>query len=146
MLNPGATNELVVPVGVCVVQDAVGGTPRQLQVPPPFMLNLPTIRPDAIPTNADQIFNAQEISESDPGLFVFSRDGHLSLTTGDKTIDIGRGETGFLNPDGTRLVRSIVRPNFLEFDVIPRPDRFNPSTARLRDLAGAFKLKAQVCR
>ena len=146
VLNPGAANELVVPVGVFVVQDAAGGIPRQLQVPPPFMLNLPTIRPDAIPTNADQIFSAQEISESDPGLFVFSRDGHLSLTTGDKTIDIARGETGFLNPDGTRLVRAIVTPNFLEFDFIPRPDRFNPSTARLRDLAGAFKVKAQVCR
>ncbi len=146
VLNPGAANEVAVPTGVVMLQDAAGGIARQLQTLPPFMQNIPTIRPDAVPTNADQIFNAQEISESDPGLFVFSRDGHLSLTTGDRTIDIARGETGFLNPDGTRLVRARVTPNFLEFDFIPRPDRFNPSAARLRDLAGAFKVKPQVCR
>jgi len=145
VLNPGGPNELVVPTGVFVVQDSSGALPRQLPVPPPFMLNIPTPRPDAVPTNAEQLFSSQEINESDPGLFVFSRDGHLSLTSGDKTIDIGRGETGFLNADNTRLVRAIVTPNFLEFDFVPRPDRFNPSTARLLDLAGAFKLKSQVC-
>ena len=146
VLNPGGPNELVIPTGRFAVQDNLAGVPRQLPVPPPFMLNIPTPRPDAVPTNAEQIFNAQEITESDPGLFVFSRDGHLSLTTADKTIDIARGETGFLNADATRLVRAVVTPNFLEFDFIPRPDRFNPSTARLLDLAGAFKVKAQVCR
>ena len=146
VLNPGGPNELVLPTGRFAVQDSIASLPRQLPVPPPFMLNIPTPRPDAVPTNAEQIFNAQEISESDPGLFVFSRDGHLSLTTADKTIDIARGETGFLNADATRLVRAVVTPNFLEFDFIPRPDRFNPSTARLLDLAGAFKVKAQVCR
>lgn len=148
LLNPGEANELPVPVGLFAVQDARGMVPRALPGPPPFMLNIPTPRPDTIPASAEQMFSAQEISESDPGLFVFSRDGHLSLTTSDnKTIDIARGETGFLNADGSRLVRAIVTPNFLEFDFVPRPDRFNPSTARLLDLAGAFRLKtAQVCR
>ena len=147
VLNPGAANELSIPVGVFVVQDGPNGAPRQLPVPPPIMLNVPTPRPDTVPANADQLFSAQEINESDPGLFVYSRDGHLSMTSGDKTIDIGRGETGFLNADATRLVRAIVTPNFLEFDFVPRPDRLNPSAARLLDLAGAFRTKAaQVCR
>ena len=100
-----------------------------------------------MPVNADKLFAAEEINQGEPGLFVFSRDGHLSLTSGDKTIDIGRGETGFLNQDGTKLVRAIVTPNFLEFDFVPRPDRFNPNSARLLDLAGAFRVKAaEVCR
>ena len=146
MLNPGSANELPVPVGVFAVQDNAGSMPRVLPLPPPSMLNLPTPRPDTIPANAEQLFSAQEVNESDAGLFVFSRDGHLSITTGDRTIDIARGETGFLNADGSRLLRSIVTPNFLEFDVIPRPDRFNPSTARMLDLAGAFRVKASVCR
>ncbi len=146
VLNPGAANELTVPMGVFAVQDAAGAVPRQLQLPPPFMLNIPTPRPDTVPANAEQLFSAQEINESDPGLFVFSRDGHLSLTSGDKTIDIARGETGFLNADATRLVRSVITPNFLEFDFVPRPDRFNPTSARLLDLAGAFRVKAPVCR
>ncbi len=146
VLNPGSANEFAVPVGVFALQDASGGQVRQLPVPPPFMLNIPTPRPDAVPANADQLFSAQGINEGEPGLFVFSRDGHLSITSGDKMIDIARGETGFLNADGSRLLRSIVTPNFLEFDFIPRPDRFNPSTARLLDLAGAFRVKAQVCR
>lgn len=146
VLNPGSTNELPVPTGVFAMQDSMAGTPRQLVTPPPFMLNIPTPRPDAVPTNANQLFSAEEINESAPGLFVFSRDGHLAMTTGEKTIDIGRGETGFLSQDGSRLVRTILTPNFLEFDFIPRPDRFNPSSARLLDLSGAFRLKPQVCR
>ena len=147
VLNPGEANELPVPLGVFAMQESTGGVPRQLPVPPPFMLNLPTPRPDTVPANASQLFSAEEIRESDPGLFVFARDGHLSLTSGDKTIDIGRGETGFLNLEGTRLVRAIVTPNFLEFDFVPRPDRFNPSSARLLDLAGNFRVKAaEVCR
>lgn len=147
VLNPGSPNELPIPVGVFAIQDAPGAAPRQLSVPPPIMINIPTPRPDTVPANAEQLFSAQEINESDPGLFVYSRDGHLSMTSGDKTINIGRGETGFLNEDATRLVRAIVTPNFLEFDFVPRPDRLNPSAARLLDLAGAFRTKAsQVCR
>ena len=146
VLNPGDTNELAIPLGVFAVQDALGAVPRQLPVPPPFMLNIPSPRPDTVPANAAQLFSAQEINEADPGLFVFSRDGHLSLTSGDKTIDIGRGETGFLNADSTRLVRAVVTPNFLEFDFVPRPDRLNPNSARLLDLAGAFRTRQQVCR
>jgi hypothetical protein len=146
VLNPGGANELPVPVGVFVVQDTATGTPRVLPVAPPSLMNIPTPRPDTVPASAEQLFSAQEVGEGDAGLFVFSRDGHLSITTADRTIDIARGETGFLNADGTRLLRSITTPNFLEFDVIPRPDRFNPSTARLLDLAGAFRVKASVCR
>lgn len=147
VLNPGSANELPVPVGVFAVQDAAGAAPRQLTAPPPILLNIPAPRPDTVPTNADQLFSAQEIDESDPGLFVYSRDGHLSITSEDKTINIGRGETGFLNEDGTRLVRAIVTPNFLEFDFVPRPNRLNPTAARLLDLAGAFRTKpSQVCR
>ena len=146
VLNPGTANELPVPTGLFVVQDSAGGVPRVLTTPPPFMLNIPTPRPDSVPANASQLFSAEEINQNAPGLFVFSRDGHLAVTTGDKTIDIGRGETGFLSQDGSRLVRTILTPNFLEFDFIPRPDRFNPSTARLLDLSGAFRLKPQVCR
>lgn len=146
VLNPGGPNELAIPLGFFAVQDGVGTVPRQLLVPPQIILNIPVPRPDTVPANAEQLFSAQEINEGDPGLFVFSRDGHLSLTSGDKTIDIGRGETGFLNEDSTRLVRAVLTPNFLEFDFIPRPDRFNPSTARLLDLAGGFRVRQQVCR
>ena len=147
VLNPGEANELLIPLGVYAVQETAGGVPRQLSVPPPSMLNIPSPRPDTVPINADKLFAAEEINQGEPGLFVFSRDGHLSLTSGDKTIDIGRGETGFLNQDGTKLVRAILTPNFLQFDFVPRPDRFNPSSARLLDLAGAFRVKAaDVCR
>jgi hypothetical protein len=146
VLNPGSANELPVPTGIFAMQDSSGSAPRQLPTPPPFMLNIPTPRPDTVPANANQLFSAEEINQNAPGLFVFSRDGHLAVTTGEKTIDIGRGETGFLSQDGSRLVRTVLTPNFLEFDFIPRPDRFNPSTARLLDLSGAFRLKPQVCR
>jgi len=146
VLNPGAANEYAVPVGVYAVQDNANAPARQLPTPPPMMINFQTPRPDTVPTGAEQLFSAQEIDAGDTGLFVYARDGHLSLTSGDKTIDIARGETGFLNTDGTRLVRAVFTPNFLEFDFIPRPDRLNPNTARLLDLAGAFRTRAKVCR
>jgi hypothetical protein len=128
------------------VQDTTSTMPRALPTPPPILINMPTPRPDTVPSSAEQLFSAQEIDEGDVGLFVFSRDGHLSVTSGEKTIDIARGETGFLNADGTQLVRAVFTPNFLEFDFIPRPDRLNPNAARLLDLAGAFRVRAQVCR
>jgi len=146
VLNPGTANEFAVPTGVFAVQDNPSSAPRALPTPPPIMINIPTPRPDTVPASAEQLFSAQEIDAGDVGLFVFSRDGHLSLTSGDQTIDIARGETGFLNGDGTQLVRALVTPNFLEFDFIPRPDRLNPNAARLLDLAGAFRVRAQVCR
>lgn len=146
VLNPGTVNEFAVPSGVFAVQDTANSAPRSLPTPPPVMINIPTPRPDTVPASAEQLFSAQEIDEGGAGLFVFSRDGHLSVTSGDKTIDIARGETGFLNAAGTQLVRAVVTPNFLEFDFIPRPDRLNPNAARLLDLAGAFRVRAQVCR
>jgi hypothetical protein len=146
VLNPGTVNEFAVPTGGFAIQDRADAAPRALPTPPPILINMPTPRPDTVPANAEQLFSAQEIDQSGLGLFVFSRDGHLSLTSGDKSIDIGRGETGFLNAQGTRLVRAVVTPNFLEFDFIPRPDRLNPNAARLLDLAGAFRVRAQVCR
>lgn len=146
VLNPGSANEFAVPSGVFAVQDNANSLPRSLPTPPPVMINIPTPRPDTVPASAEQLFSAQEVDEGGAGLFVFSRDGHLSVTSGDKTIDIARGETGFLNADGTQLVRAVVTPNFLEFDFIPRPDRLNPNAARLLDLAGAFRVRAQVCR
>ncbi|MCB2001924.1 MAG: FecR family protein [Burkholderiaceae bacterium] len=146
VLNPGTANEFPVPTGVFAIQDSTTSAPRTLPTPPPVLINIPTPRPDTVPASAEQLFSANEINEADVGLFVFSRDGHLSLTSGDKSIDIARGETGFLNADGTQLVRAVVTPNFLEFDFIPRPDRLNPNAARLLDLAGAFRVRAQVCR
>ena len=146
VLNPGTVNEFAVPTGVFAMQDTATSAPRTLPTPPPIMINVPTPRPDTVPSSAEQLFSANEINEADVGLFVFSRDGHLSLTSGEKTIDIARGETGFLNADGTQLVRAVVTPNFLEFDFIPRPDRLNPNAARLLDLAGAFRVRGQVCR
>lgn len=146
VLNPGTVNEFVVPIGTFALQDNATSMPRALPTAPPVLLNMPTPRPDTVPASAEQLFSAQEIDESGAGLFVFSRDGHLSVSSGDKTIDIARGETGFLNADGTQLVRAVVTPNFLEFDFIPRPDRLNPNAARLLDLAGAFRVRAQVCR
>ncbi|MEO7940046.1 MAG: FecR family protein [Burkholderiaceae bacterium] len=146
VLNPGSATEFAVPTGVFAVQDTPSSAPRALPTPPPSMINMPTPRPDTVPASAEQLFSAQEIDQSDAGLFVFARDGHLSLTSGDKTIDIARGETGFLNADGSELLRAVVTPNFLEFDFIPRPDRLNPNAARLLDLAGGFRARPQVCR
>lgn len=144
LLNPGTPNERPVRVGEYHVQEGFNLPPRLLLTPPLFMQDLRTPSPNTVPTRAEDLFSGGQVNEGDQGLFVFARDGHLQLTSGDKTIDIARGETGFIDPSGTRLTRAVVTPNFLQFDFIPRPDRFDPATGRMLGLAGSFRVKSAL--
>jgi hypothetical protein len=144
ILNPGTPFEVVVRIGEFHVQESPGQPPRLLLTPPLFFRDLRTPSPNTVPTRADDLFAAGQVNEAEAGLFVFARDGHLQLTVGDKVMDIARGETGYIDPSGTRLTRAIVTPNFLQFDFIPRPDRFDPATGRMLGLAGSFRVKSAL--
>ena len=68
------------------------------------------------------------------GLFVFVRDGHIQVTSSSQTLQLGRGETGFVGNDG-RVGRPLEIPLFIQFDWVPLPNSPNPmllSTLGLR--------------
>ena len=104
---------------------------RSLTVSP--LDNLP--RPDDIKVDLRQLFGATAVSDDEPGLFVFVRDGHIEVTTARETLHLGRGETGFAAENGA-TARPLLTPLFLEFDRTPMPDSKNPMLQTVLGEAG----------
>lgn len=92
-------------------------------------LNAPTLdqlpRPDGVPVDFKQLFGSGVMDDTQEGLFVFVRDGHIEVLTGRERLQLGRGETGFAGADGL-TIRPLLTPLFLEFDRIPLPNSKNP--------------------
>lgn len=96
-------------------------------------------RPDGVAVDTKQLFSAGTLDDTQEGLFVFVRDGHIEVTTPSQTLHLGRGETGFAAPDGN-TVRPQLMPLFLEFDRTPMPDSKNPLLASVLGEAGVKPL------
>ena len=96
-------------------------------------------RPDAAVVNTQQLFATSTMDDSQEGLFVFVRDGHIELTTPTQTLQLGRGETGFAAVDGT-TIRPQLMPLFLEFDQTPMPNSKNPLLASVLGESGVKPL------
>ena len=92
-------------------------------LPTPTLQDLP--RPDTVPVDTKQLFQASNVAEDAPGLFVFVRDGHIEVTTQRETIHLGKGETGFAGDNGA-TGRPFLTPLFLDFDKMPLPNSRNP--------------------
>lgn len=103
------------------------GTTRPILLPaiPEFIRINPAPRPDRVPVDLQQLFGVQSGEQSEPGLYVFVRDGHLSLTQDGRVVDLGGGEAGYADPSGEHMVRLVLPPPFLEFDRYPRPDHMD---------------------
>jgi len=90
------------------------GKPVQIKLVPQSIINNDTPRPDSIPLDMDKVFGTQA-SAGEPGLYVTVHDGHVVLAQMDKSIDLGRGETGFSSVAGlTRLANT---PAFMGGDM-----------------------------
>lgn len=91
-------------------------------------------RPDTVPVNLQQLFGTHAGELAAPGLYVFVRDGHVSITQDGRVIDLGGGEAGYADPVGKLVVRLVTPPPFLEFDRYPRPDQFDPRVLHIIEL------------
>lgn len=102
-----------------------------------LIVNQPTIdapRPDGVDVPPN-FFSGEPVSESEEGLFVFVRDGHIELLTATEVLHLGQGEAGFAGNDGhTRRPYTI--PKFLDFDRLPLPYSQNPSVVSLLTESG----------
>jgi len=98
---------------------------RAITVPP--VINTP--RPDTVQVPANLLSN-DLVTDTQEGLFVFVRDGHLAVATASEVLHLGRGEAGFAGSTGG-TARPLVVPKFLEFDRIVLPNASNPAGASL---------------
>lgn len=99
----------------------------------PTLGDLP--RPDEVKVDVNQLFSNAPLPEGEEGLYVFVRDGHIEITTSNATLHLGKGEAGFAGAGGN-VVRPLLTPLFMDFDVIPRPDSKNQQLRSVLNDAG----------
>lgn len=81
-------------------------------------------RPDTVNVPS-KLFSRDNVSDSQEGLFVFVRDGHIEVATAGEILHLGKGEAGFASNTGeTKRPNDI--PKFLDFDKLPLPNTKNP--------------------
>jgi hypothetical protein len=90
-----------------------------------------------------QLFSSGDVSVDEVGLFVYVRDGHIEITSSLQTLQLGRGETGFVSYDG-RAGRPLEMPLFIQFDGTPMPNSLNPMLMSFLGLGSAQS--ANLCR
>ncbi|MFM9878943.1 MAG: FecR domain-containing protein [Burkholderiaceae bacterium] len=96
---------------------------RAVTVPP----NINVQRPDTVTVPANT-FASQDVADTQEGLFVVVRDGHISVASAGEVLNLGRGEAGVVGVNGTVARPSIV-PKFIEFDRVVLPTVNNPAAA-----------------
>ncbi len=92
-------------------------------------------RPDGVTVNNAQLFGSNTVNETQEGLFVFVRDGHIEVATAREVLHLGRGETGFAGSNG-EAIRPTITPRFLDFDKLPLPNSKNASLSGVLNDAG----------
>lgn len=112
LVTPGASFAVAVQQAAIIARDT--GKPIRIIAIPPDVLDNSTPRPDSIPLDMEKLFGT-ESSSGDPGLYVTVHDGNVILAQGDKTLDLGRGETGFASQD--MLARLATTPGFMGADM-----------------------------
>lgn len=89
---------------------------------PPGGFNTP--RPDGINV-PPKLFSSDRVADTEEGLFVFVRDGHIEVATAGEVLHLGKGEAGFAGNNGTTGRPDFI-PKFIDFDKLPLPTSKNP--------------------
>ena len=111
---------------------------RAITAPPSFE----GPRPDGV-TVPEKLFAQSNVSDSEEGLFVFVRDGHIEVATAGDVLHLGKGEAGFAGLNG-ETKRPFDIPKFLDFDTIPMPNAKNPLLVSV--LADNNILRSNQCK
>ncbi len=109
---------------------------RSLSTQPPA----PEPRPDDF-VAPPRLFSTQSVPDTEEGLFVFVRDGHIEVLTRNEVLQLGRGEAGFAGNDGS-TARPDTIPKFLDFDRMPLPTTQNP---QLVSILGELNIRPDRC-
>lgn len=93
-------------------------TQPPMEGPRPDQLNVPQ-------GTLDKLFASNNVADTEEGLFVFVRDGHIEIASKNEVLHLGKGEAGFANNNGD-TARPNVIPKFIQFDNLPLPTTKNP--------------------
>ncbi len=96
-------------------------------------------RPDEVPVDLGPLFLTQDVDETEEGVYVWVRDGHVELFAPQGVVHLGRGEVGLARPDSS-VLRPVRMPLFLELDPTPLPNHPNPLLASVLGEAGVQPL------
>jgi len=103
-------------------------------------LPLPDVpRPDGVDIDLAPLFMTQGVDESQWGLYVLMRDGHIELFSDRQTVHLGRGELGLAQGDG-RVLRPVHVPRFMDLDPMPLPNSSHPLLSSVLGEAGVRSL------
>jgi hypothetical protein len=80
---------------------------------PDRMRNNPTPRPDGIAVDIGALFGVTAGDASEPGLYVLVRDGHVTLSHKDSVVELGRDESGRVDPRGNAIRLDALPPALL---------------------------------
>lgn len=122
------------------------GVPRLVTPAPDFFTDFGSPRPDQVAIDWENLFATVESTGAD-GLYVFVRDGHVFLLSGNSRVDMGVGEAGFVGQDGRALRLSPV-PVFLTGDPFPIPELFSQTDTPIFQLFGVTlgQPGQEICR
>lgn len=110
--------------------------PALLAARPAFMAEGDAPRPDSLTPNLEELFGA-DVGEVTPGTYLNVADGNVYLQSPDgQLLELGRGQTGFLDPTGGSMRLLDGTPLFFLEDPYPKASRFDDSVARAFDLLG----------
>ncbi|TFZ03338.1 FecR family protein [Ramlibacter rhizophilus] len=108
--------------------------PRILLSVPEFMRAFAALRPDTVAVDWPRLFATVDPGGAD-GLYVYVRDGHVYLRSGDSVIDLGPGEAAWSGKTGeARRIDPV--PGALTLDPTPIPDNFSGLSGPLMHLFG----------
>jgi len=101
---------------------------------PQFMIDEPAPRPDAVEIDFSNLFARATLDAYRPGLYAWVRDGHIEFLGNLGSIDLGKGEAGYLGDGMTLPIRLVDQPPFLVNDPIPLPENFDEKEVRLLEV------------
>ena len=110
---------LITPTGIQLINDS-----PQFEGPRPDSVNVPS-----------KLFSGDNVPDTEEGLFVFVRDGHIEILTANDILELGRGEAGFAGNNG-ETKRPFTIPKFIDFDKLPMPNSKNPLLVSLLSESG----------
>ena len=109
---------------------AGAAVPIQMPVIPIFIRDNAAPRPDGVDADFEDLFGSESADGSEPGLYVTVKDGHVTLETDGKVIDLGGGDTGY-SPGPKRIWPP---PPWVFRDPYPAPWEFDERVQHIIDL------------
>ena len=90
------------------------------QLPKELVMESPL--PSSVTIDLNALFGIQPHDDSDPGLYVYVRDGHIHIANNKgEVLDLARGEFGFSGLGDGTLLRPEILANFILKDPTPLP-------------------------